>query len=80
MKGILRLTLFKDIFIASGCGVGGGSLGYANTLYRPLPGFYSNPQWSGLADWERELATHYDTAERMLGVTDYDAEGPADRC
>ena len=79
LKGILRLTLFKDIFIASGCGVGGGSLGYANTLYRPLPGFYSNPQWSGLADWERELATHYDTAERMLGVTEYDTEGPADR-
>ena len=24
MRGILRLTLFKDIFIASGCGVGGG--------------------------------------------------------
>src|SRR2546426_4182111 len=30
MRGVLRLTLFKDIFIASGCGVGGGSLGYAN--------------------------------------------------
>ena len=78
LKGILRLTLFKDIFIGSGCGVGGGSLGYANTLYRPLPGFYTNPQWSALADWERELAPYYDTAERMLGVTDYDAEGPAD--
>jgi cholesterol oxidase len=78
MKGILRMTLFKDIFIGSGCGVGGGSLGYANTLYRPLRGFYTNPQWSELADWERELAPHYDTAERMLGVTDYDADGPAD--
>ncbi len=79
LKGILRLTLFKDIFIGSGCGVGGGSLGYANTLYRPLPGFYTNPQWSELADWEQELAPHYDTAERMLGVTEYDDEGPADR-
>jgi cholesterol oxidase len=78
MKGIFRLTLFKDVFIASGCGVGGGSLGYANTLYRPLPGYYSNPQWSMLADWENELAPHYDTAERMLGVTTYDADGPAD--
>jgi cholesterol oxidase len=78
LKGILRLTLFKDIFVGSGCGVGGGSLGYANTLYRPLPGFYTNPQWSALADWEQELSPHYDTAERMLGVTQYDAEGPAD--
>src|ERR1700736_1421528 len=78
MKGILRLTLFKDIFIGSGCGVGGGSLGYANTLYRPLPGFYANRQWSELADWERELAPHYDEAERMLGVVDYDDDTPAD--
>ena len=79
MKGILRLTLFKDIFIGSGCGVGGGSLGYANTLYRALPGFYGNPQWAALADWASELNPHYDEAERMLGVTEYDDEGPADR-
>ena len=78
MRGIFRMTLFKDIFIASGSGVGGGSLGYANTLYRALRGFYENPQWSALADWERELDPHYDEAERMLGVTQYDAEGPAD--
>ena len=78
MKGILRLTLFKDIFIASGCGVGGGSLGYANTLYRALPGFYANPQWAALANWESELGAHYDEAERMLGVTEYDEDGPAD--
>ncbi len=78
MRGIFRMTLFRDIFIASGSGVGGGSLGYANTLYRALRGFYENPQWSGLADWENELDPHYDEAERMLGVTEYDAEGPAD--
>ncbi len=45
MKGILRLTLFNDILIASGCGVGGGSLGYANTLYRPSSAFYQGPIW-----------------------------------
>jgi cholesterol oxidase len=81
LKGILRMTLFKDIFVVSGCGVGGGSLGYANTLYRPTPGsaFYRDPQWSGLGDWESALAPHYETAERMLGVTRYEGEGPADR-
>jgi cholesterol oxidase len=78
LRGILRLTLFKDIFIVSGCGVGGGSLGYANTLYRALPGFYANAQWRGLADWEAELAPHYDEAERMLGVVEYDRDGDAD--
>ena len=35
MKGIFRLSIFKDIAVVSGCGVGGGSLGYANTLYVP---------------------------------------------
>jgi cholesterol oxidase len=70
MRGIFRLSIFKDVSIVSGSGVGGGSLGYACTLYRPLPAFYRDPQWAGLADWERELAPHYDTAERMLGVTE----------
>lgn len=30
--GIMRLTLLKDVLIASGTGVGGGSLVCANTL------------------------------------------------
>jgi cholesterol oxidase len=78
MKGILRLTLFRDIFIASGCGVGGGSLGYANTLYRPGSDFYGDPIWRDLDDWEEALRPHFDTAEHMLGVTEYRGEGPAD--
>ena len=79
MKGILRLTVFKDVFIGSGAGVGGGSLGYANTLYRAPRRFYDDPQWAALsADWGAELAPHYDTAERMLGVTDVATDDPAD--
>jgi cholesterol oxidase len=78
MRGVLRLTLFKDIFIASGCGVGGGSLGYANTLYRARPAFYTDPQWADLADWEAELAPHYEEAERMLGVAPVVEDGAAD--
>jgi cholesterol oxidase len=79
LRGIFRLTLFKDVFIASGNGVGGGSLGYANTLYRAREAFFSDPQWDGLAEWERELSPHYDTAERMLGVATYEGITPADR-
>ena len=78
LRGILRMTLFRDVFILSGCGVGGGSLGYANTLYRARPAFYRNPQWAGLADWEQELEPHYKEAERMLGVVQYDRDGAAD--
>jgi cholesterol oxidase len=76
--GIFRLTIFKDVAIASGSGVGGGSLGYANTLYRAPARFYADPQWADLKDWQVALAPHYDEAERMLGVTTYDEDDPAD--
>ena len=81
LRGIFKMSLFKHLFVVSGAGVGGGSLGYANTLYRPREGsaFYRDSQWAGLADWHEELERHYDTAEHMLGVTDFDGEGPADR-
>ncbi|MDQ5895293.1 MAG: cholesterol oxidase [Actinomycetota bacterium] len=79
LRGIMRMSIFKDVNVVSGCGVGGGSLGYANTLYRPRPSFYTDPQWDGLADWEVELGPHYLTAERMLGVTLYRDTGPADQ-
>src|SRR5436305_1326153 len=81
LKGIMRLSLFKDMFVASGCGVGGGSLGYANTLYQPKPEsmFYRDPQWATMDDWYEALDPHYKTAERMLGVTTCEAEGPADQ-
>ena len=68
LRGIFRLTPFKDVFIASGAAVGGGSVVYANTLYRASPEFFANPQWSSLNDWSTALAPHYDTAEKMLGV------------
>lgn len=78
LNGIFRLTVFKDVAIASGAGVGGGSLVYANTLYRAPARFYSDPQWASLDNWSSVLAPHYAEAERMLGVTTYDQDDPAD--
>src|SRR4051794_36594370 len=78
MRGIFRMSTFKTVAIVSGAGVGGGSLGYANTLYRARRRFYEDPQWAGLEDWESALAPHYDEAERMLGVVAYDQDDPAD--
>lgn len=79
LRGILRMTPCKDIFIVSGAGVGGGSIVYANTLYRAKPEYFRNPQWADLADWEQELDQPYATAERMLGVNTVPFESPADR-
>jgi cholesterol oxidase len=79
LHGIFRLSTFKDVSVVSGAGVGGGSLGYANTLYVPPRAFFEDPQWAGLGDWEAELAPHYAEAERMLGVVTYDDDDPADQ-
>jgi cholesterol oxidase len=76
--GIMRITLLRDVLIASGTGVGGGSLVYANTLYEPLDAFYRDRQWAHLADWKSELAPHYAQAKKMLGVTTYPGSSPAD--
>lgn len=67
LHGILQLTLLRDVFFLHGAGVGGGSLVYANTLLRPPPEAFADPQWVGL-DWSNALTPHYDTARRMLGA------------
>jgi cholesterol oxidase len=79
MKGIFRLTTFRDVSVVSGCGVGGGSLGYANTLYVPPRAFFEDRQWADMNDWESALAPHYAEAQRMLGVVQNPYDDPADQ-
>ncbi|MET9316874.1 GMC family oxidoreductase [Kribbella sp. NPDC003505] len=79
MYGIQRISALRDVIILSGAGVGGGSLNYANTLYEPLPAFYTDRQWAHITDWRSELAPYYDQAKRMLGVTTYPGFTPADK-
>ncbi|MCG3166945.1 MAG: Cholesterol oxidase [Bacteroidia bacterium] len=66
--GIQKLSIFKEAFILSGVGVGGGSLVYANTLMQPDDKFYTNKAWAHLKDWKTTLAPYYDKARFMLGV------------
>ncbi len=76
--GVLRMRLLDDVLVLGGAGVGGGSLNYANTLYRPPSEFYRDPQWADIADWQAELAPYYDRASRMLGVATNPVTTPAD--
>jgi cholesterol oxidase len=70
-KGIQRIHMLRDVIILAGAGVGGGSLVYANTLYKPKSdAFYHDQQWAHITDWRAELAPYYDQAERMLGVVE----------
>ncbi len=68
-RGLFKMTFLRHVTALTGVGVGGGSLVYANTLPVPEDPFFAAPSWTGLADWKRELAPHYDTARRMLGTT-----------
>ncbi len=71
-RGIQRLTPLRDVLVLSGAGVGGGSLVYANTLYEPPAHVWDDEEWA------RELEPWYDQARRMLGVTRFPGDTPAD--
>jgi len=77
-RGIFGLRLLREALVLHGVGVGGGSLVYANTLFEPPDTVWDDPQWKGLEDWRAVMPEHYDTARRMLGVTENPKLGPAD--
>lgn len=77
--GIQRIHVLGDVILLAGAGVGGGSLVYANTLYRPRSdAFFADRQWAHITDWKAELEPYYDQASRMLGVVDNPSITPAD--
>ncbi|WP_405136674.1 GMC oxidoreductase [Nocardia sp. NBC_01388] len=78
LTGTQRISLLGKVTLFSGAGVGGGSLIYGNTLYEPLPNFYSDPSWAHITDWHDELDPYYDQAKRMLGVAANPRMTPAD--
>ena len=68
LNGIQRIHVLPDVLVLAGAGVGGGSLVYANTLYKPPTSYFEDKQWSAITNWEAELSPWYDQASRMLGV------------
>jgi len=78
LKGIQRIHFLPDTVVLCGAGVGGGSLVYANTLYKPPTSYFQDLQWSHITDWEHELDPWYDQASRMLGVVQNEFVSPAD--
>jgi len=68
LKGIQRIHVLPDVLVLAGAGVGGGSLVYANTLYKPPASYFEDKQWRDITNWDQELSPWYDQASRMLGV------------
>lgn len=79
LHGIQRIDLLSNVMVMSGAGVGGGSLVYANTLYRPPTSFFKTGSWAKMCDWQKELTPYYALAERMLGVEVNPFESNSDR-
>lgn len=79
--GILQISVLNGVMILHGCGVGGGSLGYANVLEVPPEETFAHPAWRALAgdDPFARLQPFYATAQRMLGAAPNPRLGPADR-
>ena len=67
--GILQLSVFRDLLVLHGSGVGGGSLVYANVLVEPDERLFEAEGWRHLQNWRKALRPHFSTARRMLGVT-----------
>jgi len=66
--GILQISILKGVMVLHGAGLGGGSLGYANVLEIPSAETFATPAWNTPVPWGQELAPHFQTARRMLGV------------
>lgn len=78
LRGFFNMRLFRHATIFHGCAVGGGSVTYAGTLLVPPDTVWDSGSWRGLTDWKAEMPRHYQTASRMLGVTENAILGPAD--
>ncbi|MGA3089297.1 MAG: GMC oxidoreductase [Terriglobales bacterium] len=78
LRGFFNMRFFKHATIFHGCAVGGGSITFASTLLAPPEKVWDKGSWTGLADWKSEMPPHYETASRMLGVTENRILGPAD--
>ena len=78
LRGFFSMRFFRHATIFHGCAVGGGSITYATTLLVPPDKVWGAGSWTGLANWKAEMPRHYETAARMLGVTENKILGPAD--
>lgn len=76
--GFQRLSFYSTASILSGVGVGGGSLVYGNTLYRPPDEFFLNSSWARFSNWKVTLEPFYQRASFMLGRQKYNRRNPED--
>jgi cholesterol oxidase len=77
--GFQKISLFRDVMILSGTGVGGGSLVYANTHMTPPDSFFQNSSWQRFNNWKEVLNPFYQKAKFMLGSAPAPHDGTEDK-
>ena len=77
--GIQKLSFYRQATILTGIGLGGGSLVYANTLFKPPSKFFRSGSWQAFGDWENILEPFYQKAGFMMGRMLYDKQNPEDQ-
>ena len=77
--GVQRMHLLPDVLVMAGAGVGGGSLNYANTLYKPPTPFFGTLSGGTSTTGRPSSSPYYDQAARMLGVRPNPTTSPADK-
>lgn len=77
-KGFFSLRFFRHVVVLHGNAVGGGSITYANTLLVPPEKVWQQGEWAGLTNWSEVMPGHYETAKKMLGVSQNKILAPAD--
>ena len=82
MRGIFRLTLFKDVSVVSRLRRRRRQPRLRQHALRAARAVLRGPAVGASSrDWEAELAPHYDEAQRMLGVVEYhDTTTPPTSC
>jgi cholesterol oxidase len=68
--GYFSQDVYRHVSLVRGIAVGGGSVVWAAVMLEPPQAFYNDIAWSRLPtrNWREELAPHYRTADRMLGL------------
>jgi cholesterol oxidase len=69
LRGPQALSLLRHALFLHGVGLGGGSLVYTGVLVEPPSAFFEAPAWRDLCDWRTELAPHFETVRRTIGVS-----------
>jgi len=63
--------VLPDVLVLAGAGVGGGSLVYANTLYKPPSSYFEDKQWKHITDWDSELSKINNGNILLIGIVSY---------